>query len=102
MPSPDRVTQSPKEVDAAGHRLAELSDMHTKGELPVVPGTQEYLAGIGRTFGDCKHSHTVNGEAGLPGRFCTVHALESRLALGCVEGQSHLKIQSDHFIYFWL
>ena len=40
-----------------------------------------------------RHSFSVNGDVRLSGRFSTIHALEGRLELGCVE---------RHFIYFRL
>ena len=70
MPSLGRASQSPDEVDVAGHRLAEFSIMLSKGEQPVVPDTQEDLEGI------AEHSFSINGDVGLPGRFCTVQAEE--------------------------
>ena len=76
MPSPGRASHRPDEVDDAGHRLAKLLDMPSSGELSVVPDTQENLEEI------AEHSFSVNGDVGLPGRFCTVQAEEGRLALG--------------------
>ena len=94
--SPGNASQSSEEVDAAGHRLTELSDMPFKGELPVEPDTQEYLEGIP------EHSFYINGDVGLPGRFCTVHAEYGHIALGCIEGQCHQYRPSHHFIYHLL
>ena len=79
----------------AGHRLAELSDMLSKGELPVVLDTQENVEEIAKYF-------SVNADVGLPGRFCIVPAEEDCLALGCIEGQSSLSRPSNLFFYFWL
>ena len=59
-----------------GHRLVKFLDMLSKGELPVVPDTEENCVGI------AGHLFSVNGDVGLPGRFCTVHAEEGLLPLG--------------------
>ena len=85
-----------EEVDAAGHRLAELSDMLSKGELPVVADNQENREEI------AEHSFSVNVDVDLPGSFCTVLAEENRLAVGFVKGQSCLSRPYYHFIFFWL
>ena len=82
--SPGRASQSTEEVDAAVHRLAEILNMLSKGELPVILDTQENQEGI------VEHSFSINGDVGLPGRCCTVQAERGCLALGCVAGQSCL------------
>ena len=76
MSSIGRASQSPEEVDAAGRRLTELSDMLSKVELPVAPDIQENMEGI------ADHSFSVNGDVGLAGGFCTVKAEEGRLEFG--------------------
>ena len=96
VPLSGRASQITDVVDTAGHRWAELSDMLSKGELPVIPDTRENRVGI------AEHSFSVNGGVGLPGRFCIVLAQEGCLAFGCVKRQSRLIRPSDHFIYFWL
>ena len=58
-----------------------------------VSDTQENLA---------NHSFSVNGDAGLPGRFYAVQADEGRLVFGCAEGQSTPTRPSNNFLYFWL
>ena len=70
--------------------------MLSKGELPVVPDTKEDLEGI------AEHSFSINGDVGLPGRFCILQAEEGHHALGCVDLQSRLSRPSGHFIFFWL
>ena len=50
--------------------------MLCKGELPVVSDAKENRELI------AEHSSSVNGDAGLLGRFCTVQADEGRLAIG--------------------
>ena len=84
MPSPARVSQSTEEVVATGHRLTELSYMLSKGELPFVLDTQENLEGIAEL------SSLINGDVGLPGRFCTAQPEEGCVAFGCVKCQSRL------------
>ena len=49
--------------------------MLSKGELSVIPDTQENREGI------AEHSFSVNGDVGLPGYFCTVQPDEDRLTL---------------------
>ena len=82
MPPQGCACKSPVEVDAAGHRFAELSDMLSKGVLPVVPDTPKNWEGI------AEHWFSIIGDVGLPGRFCTIQAEGGHLSLGCVEGQS--------------
>ena len=53
---PGRASQSMEEVDTAGCRLDELSDMLAEGKLPVVPDTQENQEGI------AEHSLSINCE----------------------------------------
>ena len=60
VPSKGRSSHSPEVVDVAEHRMAEQSDMLSKGELPVVPDTQENLEGI------AEHLSSVNCDVGLP------------------------------------
>ena len=88
----DRASWIPKEVDAAGHRLAELSEIPSKGEQPVESYTKENLEEIS------EHSFSSSDDVGLPSRFCTVQAREGRLVLRYVEGQSRLSKPSDHYI----
>ena len=64
--------------------------MLSKGELPVVPDTQETWRGL--------HSFPVNDDVGLPGVFSTSPAEEGRPTLGYFDGQSRLSRPSDHFI----
>ena len=66
VPSPDGASLTPKEVDAAAQRLAELLDMLHKGDLSVVPDIQrnQYLI--------ADHSPSTNGDARLQGRFSKV------------------------------
>ena len=61
MPSPGYASRRTEGVDAAGHRLAELSRMPHKGELPVVSDTQENREGIA---GTAEHSSSINGDDG--------------------------------------
>ena len=63
--SPGRLTLSTEEVHVAGHRLAELSHLLPKGELMVIPDTEENQEGI------AEHSITIYGDVGLPGRICS-------------------------------
>ena len=70
--------------------------MLCNGKLPVVSDTQENREGI------AEHYVSINVDVGLPGRFCTVLAVEGCLALGCVRDQSRIIRRSDHSIYFWL
>ena len=93
---PIHAGQSLEDVDTAERRLAELSDMSSKGELLVLPDSQENREGI------AEHYLSVNGEVGLPGRFCTTQAEEGCLAIECVEGQSCHSRPRDHFIYILL
>ena len=92
--TPCHASQSSEDVGAAVYRLAELSDMLSKGEPPVVPDTQDHREWI------AVHLFSINGDVGLPGRFCTGQAEEGCLALGCVECQSRLSRPCDHYIYF--
>ena len=96
VPSPGHTSKSLEQVGAAGHRLADLSDMLSKGELPIIPDTPKNWERI------IEHWFSMNGDVWLPGCFCTVQTEEGHLALECVEGQSRLSRPSDHFIYFWL
>ena len=50
--------------------------MPSKAVQPVVPDTQVNRDGI------AEHSFSVDGDVGLPGRFCTVLPEEGCLALG--------------------
>ena len=70
--------------------------MVCKGELSVVPGTQENREGI------AEHSFAISGDVGLPSRFCTVLAEEDCLEFGFIKGQSRLFRSNGHFTYFWL
>ena len=56
MPSSGRSSQSPEEVDAARHRLADLLDTLSTGELPVVSDTKDNRERI------AEHSFSVNGD----------------------------------------
>ena len=96
VPSPGRASKITVEAKTVGHRLAELSLIAYKGELPVVSDTQENREGI------AEHLFSINGDVRLPGRFCPGQAEEGCLALRCVKGQSRLIRPSDHFIYFRL
>ena len=58
--------------------------MLSNGELSVVPDTQENRDGI------AEHPFSINGDVGLPGRFCTVQVEEGSLAFGSVKCQSNL------------
>ena len=75
MLSPGHASQSTKGLDAAGHRLPELSYMLSKGELPVIADTQEDREVMK------EHLFSINGDVGLPGCVCTVQAEEHNLAL---------------------
>ena len=87
MPSPGCDSQIPAKVDALVHRLAELSDMFSKGELPVMPDTLERREWIAR------YSSSVNGNVGLQGRFCTFQDQEGCIARGCHMGHSRFSKQ---------
>ena len=54
--------------------------MLCNGELPVVSDSQENREGIP------EHSFSINGDVGLPGRFCTVQAEEDCLTFGSANG----------------
>ena len=58
MPLAGYAFISSEVVDAAGHRLAELSELLSKGEQPVVADDQENREAIGEL------SLYVNGHAG--------------------------------------
>ena len=53
--------------------------MLSKGELPVVPDTDEDQEGV------AERSFSINRDFGLPDCFCTVQAKEGHIAFGCVE-----------------
>ena len=54
--------------------------MQSKGELPVVPDTQENREGF------AEHLFSINDDVGLPGCFCTDLAKEGCLVPRCAEG----------------
>ena len=58
-----------EELDEADHRLAELEDIVSKDELPVVPDAKENRDGIAEQL------FSISGDVGLQGRFCTVLAV---------------------------
>ena len=51
--------------------------MLSKGEQLIVPDSYESPEEI------AKHSSSINGDVGLPGRFCTVQVEEGCFAFGC-------------------
>ena len=58
-----------EELDEAEHRLAELEDIVSKVELPVVPDAKKNRDGIAEQL------VSISGDVGLQGRFCTVQAV---------------------------
>ena len=78
VPSPGRAAKSTEEVESAGHRLAELSHMFSKDDLPVVSNNQENREWI------AEHSFFINEDLRLPFRFCAGQAEEDCHAFGCV------------------
>ena len=81
---PRSYLPDPREVYAAGHQLAEILNMLSKGELQVVLHSLDNLESI------AEHSFSVNDDVGMSGRFCAVQTEEGHLAVGSVEGQPFL------------